>query len=86
MPTINKANGLLAEFAIFPVEPISQKSLVECSIQNIESGKQDCFQPMLTAVLTDGAASILGIGIRWQNSQPWIPIVRSLPCLAKCSN
>jgi heme-degrading monooxygenase HmoA len=37
MPTINKANGLLAEFAIFPVEPISQKSLVECSIQNIES-------------------------------------------------
>jgi heme-degrading monooxygenase HmoA len=37
MPTINQANGLLAEFAIFPVEPDSQASLVEGAIQNIES-------------------------------------------------
>lgn len=37
MPTVNKDNGLLAEFAIFPVEPYSQASLVERVIQNIES-------------------------------------------------
>jgi heme-degrading monooxygenase HmoA len=37
MPIINKANGLLAEFAIFPTEPDGQKSLAERSIQNIES-------------------------------------------------
>jgi heme-degrading monooxygenase HmoA len=30
-------NGLLAEFAIFPVEPDSQASLVKHAIQNIES-------------------------------------------------
>jgi heme-degrading monooxygenase HmoA len=37
MPVVSKANGLLAEFAIFPVEPDSQASLVERAIQNIES-------------------------------------------------
>jgi heme-degrading monooxygenase HmoA len=37
MPIVNKANGLLAEFAIFPVEPESQASLVERAIANIES-------------------------------------------------
>jgi heme-degrading monooxygenase HmoA len=37
MPIVNQANSLLAEFAIFPVEPDSQASLVEHAIQNIES-------------------------------------------------
>jgi hypothetical protein len=37
MPIVNKANGLLAEFAIFPVEPGSQANLVASAIQNIES-------------------------------------------------
>jgi heme-degrading monooxygenase HmoA len=37
MPIISQINGLLAEFAIFPVEPDSQASLVEHMIQNIES-------------------------------------------------
>jgi heme-degrading monooxygenase HmoA len=37
MPIVNKANGLLAEFAIFPVEPESQANLVASAIQNIES-------------------------------------------------
>jgi heme-degrading monooxygenase HmoA len=37
MPIVNQTNGLLAEFAIFPVEPDSQASLVEQAIQNIES-------------------------------------------------
>ncbi len=37
MPIVSKANGLLAEFAIFTVEPDSQASLVEQTIQNIES-------------------------------------------------
>jgi heme-degrading monooxygenase HmoA len=37
MPIINKANGLLAEFAIFPVEPGSQANLVASAIQNIQS-------------------------------------------------
>jgi heme-degrading monooxygenase HmoA len=37
MPIVNKANGLLAEFAIFPVEPENQTSLVKQAIQNIES-------------------------------------------------
>jgi heme-degrading monooxygenase HmoA len=37
MPVVSKANGLLAEFAIFPVEPNRQASLVEKAIQNIES-------------------------------------------------
>ncbi|NDJ19412.1 hypothetical protein GS601_19320 [Myxacorys almedinensis A] len=34
---MSKANGLLAEFAIFPVEPDNQANLVEKVIQNIES-------------------------------------------------
>jgi heme-degrading monooxygenase HmoA len=37
MPIVNKANGLLAEFAIFPVELESQATLVASAIQNIES-------------------------------------------------
>jgi heme-degrading monooxygenase HmoA len=37
MPIVNKDNELLAEFAIFPVVPDSQASLVERAIQNIES-------------------------------------------------
>jgi heme-degrading monooxygenase HmoA len=37
MPIVNQANGLLAEFAIFPVEPDRQASLVEHAVQNIES-------------------------------------------------
>jgi heme-degrading monooxygenase HmoA len=37
MPVVSKANGLLAEFAIFPVEPNNQASLVERATQNIES-------------------------------------------------
>jgi heme-degrading monooxygenase HmoA len=36
MPIVNKANGLLAEFAIFPVEPEQQANLVASVIQNIE--------------------------------------------------
>jgi heme-degrading monooxygenase HmoA len=37
MPVVSKANGLLAEFAIFPVEPDDQANLVEKAIQSIES-------------------------------------------------
>ncbi|AFY95050.1 antibiotic biosynthesis monooxygenase family protein [Chamaesiphon minutus] len=37
MPIISKANGLLAEFAIFPVTPENQTSLVERAIDNIQS-------------------------------------------------
>jgi heme-degrading monooxygenase HmoA len=37
MPVVSKANGLLAEFAVFPVEPDSQAVLVDQAIQNIES-------------------------------------------------
>jgi hypothetical protein len=37
MPTVSRANGLPAEFAIFSVLPNSQTSLVERSIQTIES-------------------------------------------------
>lgn len=37
MPIVEKDNGLLAEFAVFPVEPDSQMSLVEQAVQNIES-------------------------------------------------
>jgi hypothetical protein len=37
MPIVNKANGLMAEFAIFPVDPDRQANLVASAIQNIES-------------------------------------------------
>jgi heme-degrading monooxygenase HmoA len=37
VPTINQSNGLLAEFAVFPVEPETQAHLVEQMIQNIQS-------------------------------------------------
>lgn len=37
MPTVKRANGLLAEFAVFPAEPDSQTTLVERAIQNVES-------------------------------------------------
>jgi heme-degrading monooxygenase HmoA len=40
MPTVNKANALLAEFAIFPAEPGSQEGLVQRAIQNIDTLKQ----------------------------------------------
>lgn len=37
MPIVNGSNKLLAEFAIFPVEPHRQASLMERTIENIES-------------------------------------------------
>jgi heme-degrading monooxygenase HmoA len=37
MPTVNQANGLLAEFAIFPSIPDQQVNLVERVVQTIES-------------------------------------------------
>jgi heme-degrading monooxygenase HmoA len=37
MPTVSKANNLLAEFAIFPVTPDRQADLVASIIQQIES-------------------------------------------------
>jgi heme-degrading monooxygenase HmoA len=37
MPTVNPMNGLLAEFAIFPVEPETQADVVQQTIQSIES-------------------------------------------------
>jgi hypothetical protein len=37
MPIINKANGLVAEFAVFSVEPDTQAYLIEKVIQHIES-------------------------------------------------
>ncbi|PZV15107.1 MAG: hypothetical protein DCF20_11910 [Pseudanabaena sp.] len=37
MPVVSIANGLLAEFAIFPVEPDYQAKLVEQTIQNVAS-------------------------------------------------
>lgn len=37
MPIVSQANGLLAEFAVFPVEPENQEKLVEQVIQVIES-------------------------------------------------
>jgi heme-degrading monooxygenase HmoA len=40
MPTVNKANALLAEFAIFPAKPDSQQGLVQRAIQNIDALKQ----------------------------------------------
>ncbi len=40
MPTINQTNGLLAEFAIFPVAPDTQASVVEQAIQTIQSTLQ----------------------------------------------
>ncbi|MBD2037720.1 antibiotic biosynthesis monooxygenase [Leptolyngbya sp. FACHB-321] len=37
MPIVSKANGFLAEFVIFPVEPDQQANLVEKAVQNIEA-------------------------------------------------
>ncbi len=37
MPIVSQNNGLLAEFAVFPVEPANQADLVERIIQSIES-------------------------------------------------
>jgi heme-degrading monooxygenase HmoA len=42
MPVVNKANGLLAEFAIFPTQPESQAILVERAIENIKSSLKPC--------------------------------------------
>ena len=39
MPIVDKANGLLAEFAILPAEPDNQASLVARAIQNIDTLK-----------------------------------------------
>jgi heme-degrading monooxygenase HmoA len=40
-PIVTQASGLLAEFAIFPVEPERQANLVELVIQQIESSLQN---------------------------------------------
>jgi heme-degrading monooxygenase HmoA len=42
MPIVNRTNGLVAEFAIFPVEADSQASLVKTVTENIESTLKHC--------------------------------------------
>jgi heme-degrading monooxygenase HmoA len=37
MPVVSRANGLVAEFAVFPVEPDGQAALIDQVIQNLES-------------------------------------------------
>jgi hypothetical protein len=37
MPIVSQNNGLLAKFAVFPVEPERQTHLSECVIRSIDS-------------------------------------------------
>jgi heme-degrading monooxygenase HmoA len=62
MPIVNQANGLLAEFAIFPVEPDSQASLVEHAIHNIES------VPKIVSTFSDQGQSY----VQWADQESYV--------------
>ncbi|MBW4511941.1 MAG: antibiotic biosynthesis monooxygenase [Scytonematopsis contorta HA4267-MV1] len=72
MPIIKKANALLSEFAIFPVEPESQASLVESAIQNIESNLKGKPGFVSGTVLRSRDGLRVTSYVQWTNQESYI--------------
>ncbi len=72
MPIVKKADGLLAEFAIFPVEPDNQASLVEQVIQNIESTLKLKAGFSAATVLRSRDGLRVTSYIQWQNHPSYV--------------
>ncbi|MEB3179237.1 MAG: antibiotic biosynthesis monooxygenase [Nostocaceae cyanobacterium] len=72
MPVVSKANGLLAEFAIFPVEPDSQTRLVEQAIHNIESAVQNKTGFASGTVLRSRDGLRVTSYVQWTNQESYI--------------
>lgn len=72
MPIVSKTNDLLAEFAIFPVEPALQDKLVERAIANIGSNLQS--NPGFTAgtVLRSRDRLRVTSYVQWANRESYI--------------
>ncbi|GFE68691.1 antibiotic biosynthesis monooxygenase [Chroococcus sp. FPU101] len=73
MTIISKANGLLAEFAVFPVEPDNQSSLVEHAIQNLESNLKHHEGFISGAVLQSRDGLRVTSYVQWNNQKAYIP-------------
>lgn len=73
MPVVSKANGLLAEFAIFPVEPDVQASLVEKAIQSIESVLKQNTGFVSGTVLRSRDGLRVTSYIQWANQNSYVP-------------
>ena len=72
MPCVSKANGLLAEFAIFPVDPDRQANLVESVIQNIESTLKHNEGFSSGTVLRSRDGLRVTSYVQWQNQESYV--------------
>jgi heme-degrading monooxygenase HmoA len=72
MPIVSRANGLLAEFAVFPVEPDSQAKLLEQAIQNIESVLKQNTGFVSGTVLRSRDGLRVTSYIQWVNQESYI--------------
>ena len=72
MLTINIANGLLAEFAIFPVEPENQASLVERVIQNLESQLKSNTGFVSGTLLRSRDGLRVTSYVQWENQESYV--------------
>lgn len=72
MPIVSKTNGLLAEFAIFPVEPALQDKLVERAIANIGSNLHSNPGFISGTVLRSRDGLRVTSYIQWANREDYI--------------
>jgi heme-degrading monooxygenase HmoA len=72
MPVVSKANGLLAEFAICPVEPDNQANLVERAIQNIESALKHNAGFSSGTVLRSRDGLRVTSYVQWENRESYV--------------
>jgi heme-degrading monooxygenase HmoA len=72
MPIVSQTNGLLAEFAIFPVESGSQASLVEKAIHNIDSTlKQNTGFTSATVLCSRDGLRVTSY-VQWENKESYV--------------
>jgi heme-degrading monooxygenase HmoA len=72
MPVVTKANGLLAEFAIFSVEPDHQEKLVEQAIQNVESVLRQNTGFVSGTVLRSRDGLRVTSYVQWENQESYL--------------
>ncbi len=80
-PIVTQANGLLAEFAIFPVEPERQANLVELVIQQIKSLLQNQSGFVSATVLRSRDGLRVTSYLQWSNADTYIA-TQPLPAFA----
>jgi heme-degrading monooxygenase HmoA len=72
MPVVSKANGLLAEFTIFPVEPDDQANLVEKAIQSVESVLKQNTGFVSGTVLRSRDGLRVTNYVQWKNQEAYV--------------